>query len=75
MEIKKASQNREQENAEFQQTVADQRATQDILSKALLRLQDFINPSVGQGKNGREEVNKVLIFVPSQMIPSPGMVR
>jgi predicted RNase H-like nuclease (RuvC/YqgF family) len=40
-EIKKASQNREQENAEFQSTVADQRATQEILKKALVRLQDF----------------------------------
>merc|ERR1719359_2690796 len=33
--IKKASQVREGENAEFQTTVADQRATQDILTKAL----------------------------------------
>jgi len=41
VEIKKASQNREKENAAFQQTVADQRATQAILAKALLRLQDF----------------------------------
>ena len=39
--IKKASQAREGENAEFQQVVADQRATQAILDKALVRLQDF----------------------------------
>jgi chromosome segregation ATPase len=40
-EIKKASQTRENENAEFQSVVADQRATQDILKKALQRLKDF----------------------------------
>merc|ERR1719158_10169 len=35
IEIKKASEAREKENAEFQTTVADQRATQVILKKAL----------------------------------------
>merc|ERR1719253_1228799 len=39
--IKKASQVREGENAEFQKTVADQRATQAILKKALGKLQEF----------------------------------
>lgn len=39
--IKKASQTRESENAEFQSTIADQRATQAILKKALGKLQDF----------------------------------
>merc|ERR1712039_439677 len=47
-EIKKASQNREQENAAFQQVVADQRATQGILAKALLRLQDFYKKDIGK---------------------------
>lgn len=37
-EIKQASENREKENAEFQTTIADQRATQTILKKAVLRL-------------------------------------
>jgi len=41
VEMKRASENREKENAEFQQTVADQRATQTILKKALTRLQQF----------------------------------
>jgi hypothetical protein len=41
VEIKKASQNREKENAEFQTTVADQRTTQEILKKALERLNLF----------------------------------
>eukprot|EP00448_Togula_jolla_P006774 CAMPEP_0170610630 /NCGR_PEP_ID=MMETSP0224-20130122/22762_1 /TAXON_ID=285029 /ORGANISM="Togula jolla, Strain CCCM 725" /LENGTH=767 /DNA_ID=CAMNT_0010936019 /DNA_START=35 /DNA_END=2338 /DNA_ORIENTATION=+ len=39
--IKKASEAREKENAEFQTTVADQRATQEILKKALARLEAF----------------------------------
>jgi len=47
VEIKKASENREGENAEFQTTVADQRATQVILKKALMRLKDFYKKSKG----------------------------
>jgi len=39
--IQKASQVREGENAEFQSTVADQRATQEILKKALGKLKEF----------------------------------
>merc|ERR1719311_422494 len=39
--IKKASETREAENAEFQTTVADQRATQAILAKALKKLKSF----------------------------------
>jgi hypothetical protein len=39
--IKKASETREKENAEFQTTVADQRATQAILDKALVRMKAF----------------------------------
>merc|ERR1719379_2617419 len=39
--IKKASQVREGENADFQKTVADQRATQAILTKALGKLKEF----------------------------------
>jgi len=45
--IKKASQAREGENAEFQVVVADQRATQEILTKALVRLQDFYKKAKG----------------------------
>jgi len=45
--IKKASQVREGENAEFQVTVADQRATQDILNKALARLKEFYKKAEG----------------------------
>merc|ERR1719169_423360 len=39
--MKKASEERENENHEYQQTVMDQRATQQILKKALARLEVF----------------------------------
>merc|ERR1719389_1020833 len=41
IEMKKASENREMENKDFQVTVADQKATQAILTKALERLKAF----------------------------------
>jgi hypothetical protein len=41
MEMKRASEDREIENKDFQVTVADQRATQAILTKALDRLKEF----------------------------------
>mmetsp|Transcript_63167 Transcript_63167/g.159336 ORF Transcript_63167/g.159336 Transcript_63167/m.159336 type:complete len:780 (-) Transcript_63167:113-2452(-) len=44
--IKKASQSREEENTEFQSVVADQRATQSILKKALMKLKDFYTKAV-----------------------------
>merc|ERR1719326_2723842 len=45
--ILKASQVREGENAEFQTVVADQRATQDILTKALGKLKAFYKNAKG----------------------------
>merc|ERR1719473_1446309 len=48
LDVKKASQNREKENSEFQTLIAEQRATQDILRKALTRLEDFYKK--GKGK-------------------------
>lgn len=47
VEIKKSSQSREAENAEFQRVVADQRATQSILAKALQKLKDFYMKNMG----------------------------
>merc|ERR1719499_780595 len=47
-DIKKASQTREEENAEFQTIVADQRATQSILTKALQKLKDFYQKGIGK---------------------------
>merc|ERR1719453_1108727 len=40
-EMKKASENREDENKEFQTVIADQRATQAILEKAKVRMEEF----------------------------------
>jgi hypothetical protein len=47
--VKKASQTREEQNAEFQTTVSDQRATQTILTKALDRLKAFYKKAEGGG--------------------------
>lgn len=47
--VKKASQTREEQNAEFQSTVSDQRATQTILTKALDRLKAFYKKAEGGG--------------------------
>ncbi len=38
IEIKKAGENRAAENAQYQTTVAEQRATQEIVKKALARM-------------------------------------
>eukprot|EP00440_Ansanella_granifera_P070761 gb/GFBE01076794.1/.p1 GENE.gb/GFBE01076794.1/~~gb/GFBE01076794.1/.p1 ORF type:complete len:718 (+),score=231.48 gb/GFBE01076794.1/:1-2154(+) len=40
-ELMQASGNREQDNGEFQTTIADQRAVQNILNKALAKLKEF----------------------------------
>merc|ERR1719160_899619 len=55
--ILKASQVREGENAEFQTVVADQRATQDILNKALGKLKEFYKGAKGGAllQNARQE--------------------
>merc|ERR1719473_975852 len=41
LQIKKASQNREAENFDYQTTISEQKATQAILKKALEKLKDF----------------------------------
>mmetsp|Transcript_70271 Transcript_70271/g.212649 ORF Transcript_70271/g.212649 Transcript_70271/m.212649 type:complete len:395 (-) Transcript_70271:82-1266(-) len=45
--IKKAGQAREEENAEFQKVVSDQRESQSILQQALARLNDFYSKGIG----------------------------
>merc|ERR1719163_2001690 len=52
--IKKASQVREGENADFQKTVADQRATQAILKKALGKLEEFYKKALLLQKSKQE---------------------
>jgi chromosome segregation ATPase len=46
--IKEANEQRENENSAFQTTVADQRATQSILKKALARLEDYYKKGIGK---------------------------
>jgi len=46
VQLKAASEQRESDNKEFQQTVADQRATQTLLTKALARLELFYKKDV-----------------------------
>merc|ERR1719265_104924 len=48
LQIKKASENREKENAAFQSVVSDQRATQAVLEKALARLRVFYKKALLQ---------------------------
>merc|ERR1719504_175332 len=56
IEMKKASENREKENKEFQQTVADQRATQEILKKAKARLGEFYSKKAALMQNKQDPV-------------------
>jgi len=57
VQIKQASEAREKENAEFQSVVADQRATQTILTKALARLDAFYKKAslAQQSAAGKQE--------------------
>merc|ERR1719146_562408 len=49
-QMAKASEERELENKDFQTVVADQRATQEILQKALKRLDSFYKKALLQGR-------------------------
>merc|ERR1719316_1423526 len=58
LQLKQAGETREKENKEFQQTVADQRATQKLLAEALKVLKDFYDKkakaaALMQGKKGQ----------------------
>jgi len=48
VQLKRASENREQENADFQKTVAEQAATQAVLKTAVERLAKFYGASLAQ---------------------------
>merc|ERR1719375_2367044 len=49
LQLKRAGEDREKENAEFQQTVADQRETQKLVSAALVVLQGFYGKNASSG--------------------------
>jgi len=50
--MKVAAENRKKENREFQNIIADQRATQDLLQQALKKLEGFYNKFLQVGKPG-----------------------
>jgi len=65
VQMKRASEDRAAENKEFQQTVSDQRATQQILQKALVRLQQVYANKEGFMQVGKEDP------VPGAAAPPP----
>jgi chromosome segregation ATPase len=56
LQLKRVGEDREQESREFQQTVADQRATQKLLEAALTVLQGFYGSSLVQIRRRQEPV-------------------
>merc|ERR1719265_1054165 len=56
VQLKRASSNREKENAEFQTTVADQRATQKLLATSLKILEGFYQHSLVQTNQKGQKV-------------------
>merc|ERR1719456_1792369 len=63
-EMKRASEIRLEENKEFQMTIMDQKATQEILAKALNRLKDFYaKKSLLQLKSGRQPGYKKMLVL------------
>jgi len=59
VEIKKAGENREKENADYQVTVAEQRATQAIVKKALARMQAFYKKKKALLQDGQDPMPPV----------------
>merc|ERR1719214_106940 len=56
VQLKRASEDREKENKEFQQTVAEQRATQVLLTKALDVLKGFYGiQTMARAQHGHKE--------------------
>jgi len=55
LQMKRAGEDREMENKEFQTTVADQRATQKLLKAALTVLQDFYGKKAAFLQNHKQE--------------------
>merc|ERR1719151_93963 len=55
VQMKRAGEDREKENKEFQSTVADQRATQKLLKAALTVLQDFYGKKAALLQRSKQE--------------------
>jgi len=59
VELKRASEDRAAENKEFTSTISDQRATKEILNKALVRLEQFYTPKKAQQLATASQPNRV----------------
>merc|ERR1719310_873532 len=60
VQLKRAGEDREKENKDYQLTVADQRATQELLQEALNVLKGFYDPSFLQLHTGKQPIDTVL---------------
>jgi len=69
IDIKQASENRQKENSEFQTTVADQRATQQILAKAMDKLKGFYSKKASLLQTGRQAPDLVGAAAPATFQP------
>merc|ERR1719329_1217410 len=65
VELKRASEDRKTENKEYQQVVADQRATVAILTKALDRLKEFYAPKMLLQRSARIQKHQQVQAPPS----------
>jgi len=69
IDIKQASENRQKENTEYQTTVADQRATQQILAKAMDKLKGFYSKKASLLQAGRQTPDLVGAAPPGEFQP------
>merc|ERR1719162_2613836 len=69
IDIKQASENRQKANSEFQITVSDQRATQQILAKAMDKLKGFYSKKASLLQAGRQAPDLVGAAPPGEFQP------
>merc|ERR1719162_77733 len=69
IDIKQASENRQKANSEFQTTVSDQRATQQILAKAMDKLKGFYSKKASLLQAGRQAPDLVGAAPPGEFQP------
>jgi len=69
IDIKQASENRQKANAEFQTVVSDQRATQQILAKAMDKLKGFYSKKASLLQAGRQAPDLVGAAPPAAFQP------
>jgi septal ring factor EnvC (AmiA/AmiB activator) len=60
LDLQRATENRQKENLDFQKTIADQRATQDILKTALERLAKYYDEEFIQTKGSKQGAEALL---------------